>query len=100
MQDHNPGIAPTNYALLMENACTINGAACLKVKSTGLERIASPTEFEFKVDLRDEDGVLCVFGWCIGGNTTDYPPQSGVLFTVIKNSDGKFLIMDMPPYTP
>ena len=100
MLEQNPGIDPTDHALLMENACTINGAVCLEVKGAELERVVSPTEFEFIVEFLNEDGTLFVLGPCCGGNTTDSPPQSGFIFTMIKDSNGKFLVMDMPPYMP
>jgi hypothetical protein len=100
MNDHNPSIDPTNHVALMKNACTINGAQCLEVKSATLDREVSAKEFAFRVEFLNEDGTLFVLGPCCGGNQTDSPPQSAFLFTVIKDSDGKFLVMNMPPYVP
>jgi len=98
--DHNPSVDPSNQAALMKNACTINGAECLEVKSAGPDRTISTTEFSFKVDFMNADGTLFVRGPCCGGNETDTPSQSLFIFTVDKEVDGKFLVMDMPPYMP
>jgi hypothetical protein len=98
--DHNPSVDPSNQAALMKNACTINGAECLEVKSAGPDRTISTTEFSFKVDFMNADGMLFVRGACCGGNETDTPPQSLFIFTVVQEGDGKFLVMDMPPYMP
>lgn len=100
MMDHNPSIDPEKHVALLKNACTINGAACLEVKSAGLDRPVSAAEFLFKVDFLKDDGTLFVLGPCCGGNETDTPPQSLFIFRVIKDSNGKFLVMDMPPYMP
>ena len=100
MIDHNPNVDPSNQAALMKNACTINGAQCLEVKSAGLDRTISPTEFSFKVEFINGDGTLFVRGPCCGGNETDSPPQSSFIFKVIKDIEGKFWVMELPPYTP
>jgi hypothetical protein len=100
MTDHNPSIDPSNHAVLLQNACTINGAQCLEIKSVVLDKEVTPTEFDFIVDFLNEDGTLFVQGPCCGGNETDSPPQSIFTFTVSKDSRGKFLVTDMPPYTP
>lgn len=100
MIDQNPAIDPADHAPLMQNACTINGAQCLGVKSAVLDRDVSAIEFAFKVEFLNEDGTLMVLGPCCGGNVTDSPPQSSFIFSVIKARDGKFLVMDMPPYMP
>jgi hypothetical protein len=38
MIDNNPSINPNDHAALLQNACAINGAQCLRVKSAGLDR--------------------------------------------------------------
>ncbi|MCX6039150.1 MAG: hypothetical protein NTW99_14955 [Chloroflexi bacterium] len=101
MIDHNPSIPPDDYVALLRNACTINGAECrLQVKSAGLDKKVSNTEFLFKVDFLNADGALFVLGPCCGGNETESPPQSVFYFTVVEVDKDKFVVMDMPPYTP
>jgi hypothetical protein len=100
MIDHNPSIDPNDHVALLRNACTINGTECLEMKNAGLDRAISPTEFVFKVDFLNADGSLFVRGPCCGGSETDFPPESVFLYKVVKTSDGRFLVMDMPPYVP
>jgi hypothetical protein len=100
MIDHNPGLDPGDHAELLQNACTINGAQCLEVKSAGLDKRASNTEFIFKVDFLNPDRTLFEQGPCCGGSATDFPPQSVFYFTVVKVDEDKFAVMDMPPYVP
>ena len=73
---HNPGIDPNDHSALLQHACTINGAQCLRVKSAGLDHKVSDTEFIFKVDYLNPDGTLFVLGPCCGASETDMPPQS------------------------
>ncbi len=100
MIDHNPNLDPNDYIGLLRNACTINGAACLELKSITLEKEAAANEFDFKVEFMNEDGSLFVLGPCCGGNETDTPPQSVFTFTVIEKDNGDFVVIEMPPYVP
>jgi hypothetical protein len=100
MIDHNPNLDPNDHTGLLRNACTINGTACLELKSIALVGEESANAFNFKVEFMDEDGSLFVLGPCCGGNETDTPSQSVFTFTVIKNNDGNFVVMEMPPYVP
>ncbi len=100
MMEQNPMMAGNDHESLLKNACTVNGAVCLAVKSVTLEKMVSANEYEFKVEYQNEDGTLFVQGPCCGGNETDSPSQSMFFFTVSKNAEGKFMVMDMPPYMP
>ena len=100
MIDHNPSLDPNNHTALLQNACTINGAQCLKVKNAVLDHKADVNEYIFLVEFFNEDGSLFVLGPCCGGNETDTPPRSLFTFTVVKDEEGKFLVMDMPPSMP
>jgi hypothetical protein len=97
---HNPSIDPSDHTALLQNACAINGAQCLQVKSASLDKQISKTEFVFRVDFLNADGTLFVLGPCCGGNATDFPPQSVFYLTVMKVDKSKFTVMDMPPYAP
>jgi len=97
---HNPSIDPSEHTALLQNACIINGAQCLQVKSVSLDKQISKTEFVFIVDFLNADGKLFVLGPCCGGNATDFPPQSVFNLMVMKVDENKFSVMDMPPYAP
>jgi len=100
MTDHNPSIDPNDHPALLRNACTINGAQCLQLKSAGLDKKVSDKEFVFKGEFLNTDGTLFVLGPCCGGSETDFPPQSVFYFTVVKSDENSFMVMDMPPYMP
>jgi hypothetical protein len=98
--ENNTDVSPKDHAKLLENACRINGFQCLDILSAKLEKEISATEFSFRVEFQNEDGTLFVRGPCCGGNATDFPPESSFRFTVIKDKDGEFMVMDLPPYVP
>lgn len=100
MIDHNPSINPNDHSALLRNACAINGAQCLLVKSAGMDTIVSETQFVFNVELLNADGTLFVLGPCCGGNETDFPPQSAFHFMVLKVDKDRYVAKDMPPYAP
>lgn len=108
MLEQNPVVDPADHIALLENACTINGVQCLQVSSAGpasagpygTDETARMDEFEYQVEFIDATGAPFVLGPCCGGNATDFPPQSVFYFTVVKANDGRFLVMDMPPYMP
>lgn len=100
MIDHNPNILPEDHAALFQNACTINGAQCLQVRSLVLEEKISNSKFVYRVEFQNADGSLFVFGPCCGDNDPNTESQSSFLFEVVKNNEGKFLVMDMVPYLP
>jgi hypothetical protein len=100
MIDHNPGVNSSDHAALLRSACTINGMQCLQVKSISLDKKVSDTEFVFKVDFLNEDGMLFLLGPCCGGDEADILPQSLFYFTVRKVDKNDFHVMDIPPYAP
>ncbi len=100
MIDHNPSIDPQDRAALLRNACTINGAQCLEVRTAGLDSQISEAEFLFKVEFQTVDGAPFVLGPCCGASQTEQPPITVFLLRVVKNDAGQFQVMDMPPYAP
>jgi hypothetical protein len=100
MTDHNPGLDPADHAALFRNACTINGAQCLEVRSAELLPTVAAQQFRFGVEFQLEDGSVFVQGPCCGGSMTDYSPLSTFTYTVSKGKDGRFRILDMPVYMP
>jgi hypothetical protein len=100
MIDHNPEIDPDDRAVLFRNACMINGAQCLEIKSVVLDEQPSPTEFKFAVEFKNEEGSLFKLGPCCGAAETDQPPQSVFIYTVVKLAKNGFVVIEMPVYTP
>jgi hypothetical protein len=96
----NPSVDPQNREALLRNACTINGVQCLQVRTAVLDSQTSANEYQFKVEFQTKDGSLFVLGPCCGASETEQPPLSVFHLRVIKNSEGRFQVMDMPPYTP
>jgi len=98
--DQNPETDPSDYALLMKNACMYNGFQCLKIKLAGIEYKPSPDEYVFGVQFQNEDGSVFVLGPCCGASETEQLPVSFFEIRVMKNTEGEFLVLDMPPYMP
>ena len=100
MTDQNPNVDPNDYAVLLQNACTLNGMQCLQVKSANLDRKISDTEFIFKVGFLNDDGTLFELGPCCGDDETNFPPQTVFYLSVIKGDNNKFVVIDTPPFAP
>ena len=99
MQTWNPDMDPTDHASLWQKACEQNGLQCLEVRTATLSGQEGST-FIFQVEFSNPDGTLFVRGPCCGASETEMPPQSQFEYSVTKSADGKFLVMDMPPYVP
>ena len=95
MIDQNPTIDPQDHAVLLRNACTINGFQCLQIKVAGIDRKPSPTEFIFAVQFKNSDGSEFVLT-----SETEQTPTSFFEIRVIKTPQGEFRVIDMPPYMP
>jgi len=100
MIEHNPDLDLEDHAALLQNACTINGAQCLQVRTAVLKNQPSPTEFAFDVEFETKDGSVFVLGPCCGASESDQPSKSVFIVTVIETAEGNFLVLDMPPYLP
>ena len=100
MIDHNPSLDPADHAALFRNACVINGARCLEVRSAELLPTVAAQEYRFEVEFQLEDDSVFVQGPCCGGSETDFPPISAFTYTVSKGEDGRFRILYMPLYMP
>jgi len=98
--DQNPETDPSDHVALMKNACLYNGYQCLMIKLAGIERKPSPDEYVFGVQFQNEDGSPFVLGPCCGASETEQPPVSFFEIRVLKNAEGEFRILDMPPYMP
>lgn len=99
IQDNNPAVDPSDHPKLLANACEINGYKCLLVHTATFEKLQGDT-YIFQVEFSNPDGSLFVRGPCCGASETDMPPQSQFEYAVTRNSDGRFVVMDMPPGVP
>ena len=99
LQNNNPDVAPSNHDKLLTNACEMNGFQCLAVRSATLKHQEGDT-YVFQVEFNNPDGSLFVLGPCCGANETEMPPVSQFEYTVTKNAEGKFVVMNLPPYVP
>lgn len=100
MRDHNPELDPDDYAALFHNACTINGAMCLKIRSAELWIKPSATEFRFMVEFENPDSSLFVLGPCCGDTNPSQPQQKEFIYTVKRDDSGSYMVMEMPVYLP
>lgn len=99
LQVFNPEIDPSNYVGLWTWACGNRLLQCLEVRSVTLMHQETDT-YVFQVEFNNPDGSLFVLGPCCGATATEMPPVSQFEYTVMKNADGKFVVMNMPPYVP
>lgn len=95
----NPEIDPSDHLMLWTWACENKLLQCLEVRSATLMHQESAT-YVFQVEFSNPDGSLFVLGPCCGSNETEMPPVSQFEYTVTKSAEGKFVVMNMPPYVP
>ena len=95
----NPEIDVNDHTGLWSWACDNQLLQCLTVRSVTFEQLVGDS-YIFQVEFSNPDGSLFVLGPCCGSNETEMPPVSQFEYTVIRNADGKFVVMNMPPYVP
>lgn len=99
LQVFNPEIDPNDHVALWTWACENQLLRCLEVRSTTFEQLVGDS-YSFQVEFSNPDGSLFVLGPCCGANETEMPPVSQFVFTVSRTADGKFVVMNTPPYVP
>jgi hypothetical protein len=90
---------PDDHAALWSWSCEFAGLQCLKVRTVTFKVLQVDT-YIFQVEFSNPDGSLFVLGPCCGANETDMPPVSQFTYRVTRNSENRFVVMDLPPYTP
>ena len=90
---------PADHAKLWSDACQLAGLQCLKVRTATFKSLQGDT-YIFQVEFSSLDGSLFVQGPCCGSNETEMPPVSQFEYSVARNANGKFLMMELPPYVP
>lgn len=98
-QGWNPDVDPDDHVMLWTRACRQNGLQCLLARTITFRQLQGGTYF-FQVEFSNPDGSLFVLGPCCGADETEMPPVSQFEYTVTRNADGKFLVMEPPPYVP
>ena len=96
----NPDVAPQDYATLWRNGCSINGLNCLATRSVTAGGITSAEEYLFSVEFSTREGEQFVLGPCCGVTETEQPPRTFFDIRVVQGEDGRFRVIDLPPYTP
>ncbi len=99
LQVFNSQIDPMDHVALWTWACENSLLQCLQVRSAELVHQEGET-YVFQVEFTNPDGSLFVLGPCCGANETEMPPQSQFEYTVTKNAEGGFVVMNTPPYVP
>ena len=95
----NTDINADDHAALWTRACENQLLQCLEVRSATFEQLVGDS-YIFQVEFSNADGSLFVLGPCCGANETEMPPVSQFEYTVTRNADGKFQVMNLPPYVP
>lgn len=99
LQVFNPQIDPTDRVALWTWACDYQLLQCLEVRSATFKEMTGDS-YIFQVEFSNPDGSLFVLGPCCGANETEMPPISQFDYTVSRNADGVFVVMNPPPYVP
>jgi hypothetical protein len=95
----NPEIDPEDRIALWTWVCDNQLLQCLEVRSVTFQKLVGDSHI-FQVEFNNPDGSLFVLGPCCGANETEMPPISQFEFTVTRTSEGKFVVMNTPPYVP
>jgi len=96
----NSGIPATDHLALWKHACQFNGFQCLKIKEIVSSTQVYDGDFNLVVHFANADGSLFVRNPCCGEDLTTTPPVSEFTYEVKRNDQGKFQVMDTPPYVP
>jgi hypothetical protein len=99
LQVFNTEIDPNDHLALWTWACDHQLLQCLEVRSATFQNLVGDS-YIFQVEFNNPDGSLFVLGPCCGANETEMPPVSQFEFTVTRNPDGRFVVMNTPPYVP
>jgi hypothetical protein len=99
LQVFNNEIDPQDHVALWAWACDHQLLQCLEIRSAELMHVEGDS-YVFQVEFNNPDGSLFVLGPCCGANETEMPPVSQFEFTVSRHADGKFVVMNTPPYVP
>ena len=100
LREWNPNITSNDYPTLWRNGCSINGLNCLATRSVTAGGITSNEEYLFSVDFSTREGERFVLGPCCGVTETEQPPRTFFDIRVVRVEDGRYRVIDLPPYMP
>jgi len=95
----NPQIDPEDKIALWTWACDNQLLRCLEVRLATFKNLSGDS-YVFQVEFSNPDGSLFVLGPCCGANETEMPPVSQFEYTVSRNAEHRYVVMDLPPYVP
>jgi hypothetical protein len=99
LQVFNTEIDPADHVALWTWACDNQSLQCLEVRSATFKELRGDN-YIFQVEFNNPEGSLFVLGPCCGADETEMPPVSQFEYTVARTADGKFVVMNPPPYVP
>jgi len=99
LQVFNPKIDANDHVALWAWACDNQLLQCLEARSVTFQQLVGDT-YVFQVEFSNPDGNLFVLGPCCGANETEMPPVSQFEYTVSRNADHRYVVMNTPPYVP
>ena len=99
LQVFNPQIDPANKVALWTWACDNKLLQCLEVRSATFKNLSGDS-YIFQVEFSNPDGSLFVLGPCCGATETEMPPVSQFEYTVSRNAEHRYVVMNPPPYVP
>lgn len=100
LEGYNPTVDPADTATLFRNACSINGFSCLNVRDVVLVDRPREGEFVFDVTFSTREGNLFTLGPCCGASEEEQPTVSVFPVRVVGGVDGRYRVVDLPPYRP
>lgn len=99
LQVFNTEIDPTDHVALWTWVCDNQLLQCLEVRTATFTELRGDS-YVFQVEFNNPDGSLFVLGPCCGATETEMPPVSQFEYVVSRNADGRYVVMNTPPYVP
>jgi hypothetical protein len=99
LQVFNPQIDPADKVALWTWACDNQLLQCLEVRSVIFKNLSGDS-YIFQVEFNNPDGSLFVLGPCCGATETEMRPVSQFEYTVSRNAERHYVVMNPPPYVP
>jgi hypothetical protein len=99
LQVFNTEIDSADHVALWTWTCDNQLLQCLEVRSATFKELRGDS-YIFQVEFSNPDGSLFVLGPCCGANETEMPPVSQFEYTVSRNAEHRYVVMNTPPYVP
>jgi hypothetical protein len=99
LQVFNPQIDLADKAALWTWACDNQFLQCLEMRPATFKNLSSDS-YIFQVEFSNPDGSLFILGPCCGATETEMPPVFQFEYTVGRNAEHRYVVMNQPPYVP